>query len=195
MGRKFIGVKGEQMDMKNREGHNLPEELLEINKFESNLSHIHEYYAEGFELEIDSEEFMLKTYSENSAFLNKLIVFAQANTSGSKYALWINNENNSNSQLPVVIFGDEGGYHVVAGNIKELIQILLYDTEPMVDWDNVCYLKDKDHESSSQHKFFADWAKDKFNISVPEDITSIVKNAQKNYGDSFNNWIKLFVPQ
>jgi hypothetical protein len=46
----------------------------------------------------------------------------------------------------VVLFGSEGGYHVVAENIQQLLHLLTYDVEPMTSWESVFYYKDKqDH--------------------------------------------------
>ena len=58
--------------------------------------------------------------------------FAQATGGGSFYALWSDGQTKTTSDMPVVVFGDEGGAHVVAENVRGLLQLLTYGVEPMV---------------------------------------------------------------
>jgi type II restriction/modification system DNA methylase subunit YeeA len=167
----------------------IPSELRELHDFEKEIKL---EYSQGFELTDLSEKNMLKSYSQDANFLAGLIEFAQANYSDSHYAFWTSNESNL-SKSPIVIFGDEGGYHIVAENIKDLLTILSYDIEPMVSWDKVYYYKDESYEASPGKGEFIDWLFKKFKIEPTNEADSIVENAQKKYGQAFKDWMALYV--
>lgn len=121
----------------------IPEELIRLYNFQDSVG---SWYSEGFELGDYSDKVGLKTYSENEGFLFSLIEFASADRSGSTYAFWLRNGDTKLNKAPVVLFGSEGGYHVVAENIQQLLHLLTYDVEPMTSWESVFYYKDKqDH--------------------------------------------------
>ncbi|MET7465682.1 hypothetical protein [Nonomuraea sp. NPDC005501] len=50
-----------------------------------------------------------------------MISFAQANSSGSMYAIWRKDDRADLATPPVVALGDEGGIHLVARDVRELI--------------------------------------------------------------------------
>ncbi|MEO7976020.1 hypothetical protein [Flavobacterium sp.] len=66
------------------------------------------------------------------------------------YVLWDGGKNKSLSELPVLIFGDEGGYHVTAKNVTELIQLLTFDSEISVDHEEVYFHKDEEDYQESE---------------------------------------------
>ncbi|SKA28720.1 hypothetical protein SAMN04488128_10321 [Chitinophaga eiseniae] len=75
-------------------------------------------------------------------FLAQLIPFAQANGSGSFYALWQHNDSTDLNELPVGVFGDEGGEYGVAENLNRFLQLLTIDAEPMI-FDGVNYFREQ----------------------------------------------------
>jgi hypothetical protein len=173
---------------KNFAGHEIPTELLELHSFDQMSK---DEYSSGFELLDLSEKWMLRSYSEDSVFLTSLVEFAQANYSGSHYAFWIANDRNL-STAPIVIFGDEGGYHVVAENIRHFLSILSYDVEPIVTWDKVSYYKDEQQKSQGI-KNFHEWLIKTVKINPIENVSPIIENGQRIHGQEFKNWMKQFI--
>ncbi|MCQ4140620.1 hypothetical protein [Chryseobacterium sp. EO14] len=167
-------------------GFELPKELILLNEFDNNVS---DYYSEGFELALDDKS-GIATWSENKDFLDRLMPFAQANASGSIYALWDDGENKELVNLPVVVFGDEGGYHVVAENIIGLLQLLTFDTEISVDYDEVYFYKDEeDYEESHNLSLYKNWLKENLNLEPIENTEEIIEKAQQKYKSKFDNWV------
>ncbi|MFH6958604.1 hypothetical protein ACHRV1_14480 [Flavobacterium aquidurense] len=153
-----------------------------------------ENYSQGFGLLRDDKS-GIATWSENPDFLDKLMPFAQANCSGSMYAIWNNDENKSLNELPVVVFGDEGGYHVTAKNIFELMQLLTFDTEITVDHEEVYFYKDEDYEESEGLAEYKLWLKETFNLNTvdnADEAHSILENAQKIYKNDFDKWVSQY---
>lgn len=150
-----------------------------------------ENYSQGFGLYEDDKS-GISSWSEDSDFLDKLMPFAQANGSGSMYALWNNGSGNSLSDLPVVVFGDEGGYHIVAKNILEFMQLLTFDTEISVDHEEVYFYKDEDYEESENLQEYINWLKENFNLNPIEETESILENAQEKYKADFDKWVSQY---
>lgn len=150
-----------------------------------------ENYSQGFGLYEDDKS-GISSWSEDPDFLDKLMPFAQANGSGSMYVLWNNGSGNSLSNLPVVVFGDEGGYHIVAKNILEFMQLLTYDTEISVDHEEVYFYKDEDYEESENLQKYINWLKENFNLDPIEETEPILQNAQEEYKADFDKWVSQY---
>ncbi|HGF4942351.1 TPA: hypothetical protein ACF4E7_004689 [Vibrio parahaemolyticus] len=173
------------------EGLTLPENLLPLISFDDEVAS-DAYFSEGFEFSIDQEKLGLKTYSESKDFLNSIYEFASADASGSSYGFWLKDGNRNLENAPIVAFGSEGGYHVVARNFNELLQILTFDCEPMIEWDSVCYYRDPDDYEPSEHRGeYCAWLKVR-GIDQTEDADEIVKEAQQEYQESFSNWFSKY---
>lgn len=154
-----------------------------------------ENYSQGFGLNRDNKS-GISSWSENQDFLDRLMPFAQANGSGSMYVLWDDGKNKSLSELPVVVFGDEGGYHIVARKITELMQLLTFDSEITVDHEEVYFYKDEDdYEESEGLTEYENWLKENFNldpVKTEEDTISIIEAAQEEYKENFDLWISRY---
>lgn len=175
-------------------GHTLPRELTALLDFERDELTGNVYYADGFELACDSDKGGLRTYSESPQFLAALLPFAQADGTGSEYAFWLGADlSQPLSQVPIVVFGSEGGHHVVAANIGELLQILTYDVEPMVDWDGVTYYKDDGKEPSEGSAIYQSWLSREFSLDPVSDAAAIVSRAQRKHGKAFASWMEEFL--
>ncbi len=169
----------------------LPGVLDKLIDFQNDVSGF-EYYAQGFGLTID-DKLGLKSWSEASEFLDKLLPFAQANGSGSFYAIWNNDSSQSIDNMPVVVFGDEGGTHVVAENILQLLQLIAYDTEISVEWNNAFFYKDEDdYEASEDLQKYIEWLKINFNTAPLQDPNATIQAAQDKYKASFDQWFKQY---
>ncbi|MFD8228514.1 hypothetical protein ACFV16_30695 [Streptomyces massasporeus] len=153
-----------------------------------------ENYADGFgllEWESTSE---LAHWSENPEFTARLIPFAQANGSGSFYALWRHDDQADLTALPVVVFGDEGGVHVVARNVQELFQLIGFDSEIMVGWDEVSFWRDSEEPHTAGHAEYTAWLEQHFGLPVAEDPEAVVTTAQAEFGQQFTDWARPFLP-
>lgn len=145
-------------------------------------------------------------WSSHPDFLNQLEEFACANGSGSTYAYWL--INNDKDKCPIVVFGDEGGIHLVAENITDLIKLLTFDCEISVDIDKAYFFKDsvedydnedeylEDYPPSESHTEFVEWAKDNFNIEAVqnnEQSDAIIQNANKKYKTVFQEFLAQYI--
>ena len=126
-------------------------------------------------------------------FLEKLFPFAQANGSGSFYCIWNDGTSKPMNNMPIVVFGDEGGVHIVAENILQLLHLLTFDTEITVDFDEIFFYKDEDdYEESEDLDEFLKWLKDDYNLDKIEDTSTIISSAQDKYKENFEKWFKQY---
>lgn len=153
-----------------------------------------EEYAEGFELTDYGDTSGLEAWSVDREFLNKLVPFAHANGSGSLYALWSHADGDDLTSLPVVIFGDEGGQHVVARSLTELLQIVGYDVEAWVDHDEVFFYRSfDDYEPSAGLDAYVRWLAEELGVEPADDPTMLVAAAQREIGPAFDSWVAPFL--
>lgn len=183
---------------KNFEPHAVPAELAQLLVFQENVGKF-ERYSKGFGLERDDKS-GLKSWSEDPEFLSRLLPFARARGTGSFYALWAKEAGDATadgtatdtSTFPVVAFGDEGGAHVVAEDVRGLLRILCFDAEPLIDLGGVEFYKDEsDHEPSENHPKYLEWlsALGLEPVADPEDI---ITAAQARYQSSFEAWLAQY---
>lgn len=166
--------------------HDVPDALVKLVAFDSTMR---DFYSAGFELQLDDKA-GFKTYSGDPAFLSCLYPIAQANSSGSTYAIW--RRAGALGEAPIVVFGDEGGTHIVADDILGLLRILTFDVELIVSWDSVNYFKGEDAEPSFGAPFFATWLEEHFKLKPlgsQEEIDQLVENAQNRHAEPFQEWL------
>ncbi|WP_294674976.1 hypothetical protein [uncultured Fluviicola sp.] len=169
----------------------LPAALEKLILFQEEQSDF-ECYSQGFGILIDDKS-GIKSWSEEEAFLARLYPFAQANGSGSVYAFWNDGSAKEPEDLPIVVFGDEGGVHVVANNVLVLMQMLSFDSEISVDFDEAYFYKDEDdYEESEDHQTYKNWLKKEFNLDPVEDPDTLIQKAQENYQEYFEQWFKQY---
>jgi hypothetical protein len=164
-------------------GYEPPPELIQLKNFQDNYPD----YSEGFFL-LANNKSGIKTYSDHKDFLSRFIPFAQANGSGSTYAIWINETDKTLSELPIVVFGDEGGVHVVAENALQLMHLLTYDSEIMVDWHQAYFYKGEDNYESDDQALYKSWLKKNFKLDPITDPNKIIKQVQEKYKAGFDEW-------
>jgi hypothetical protein len=162
-------------------------ELNLLREFGDRIGPVH--YSEGFELCEYGVEAGLHTWSEHPEFLSRFIPFAQANHSGSHYALWRCDDRADLATLPVVFVGDEGDLCVIARDLTELFRLLAIDSEPVsqgfLDFDSA-------EEHSEGHREFLIWLDQKFGLGPPEDPGALW-NARKKHDDRFRAWASRFI--
>jgi len=198
---KNFNAKGQRIDLdgdllltpedyaNNFPGFDVPNELVELVEFQNQVGA--ECYSDGFALGTDDKSF-LKLWSKRREFLANLMFIADANGTGSDYFFWNHGASKTLDKMPVVIFGDEGGVHVVASNLSELLQILSYDVEPMVSLEGVDFTK-CDYEPRPAIRAFRKWLKETCGITKPRKPDQLVKRAQATYKPDFDAWTKKFV--
>ncbi len=176
----------------------LPAVLAKLVAFQNDVGA--EMFAEGFVLETDDKG-LFKTFcgsdgepiaskASQKKFLEALSPIATANGTGSVYAAWNDGKAKRVEDMPVVIFGDEGGVHVVAENLEGLLAIVAGDVEPMVDFDEVSYFKTPDHEPQPESGAYRKWLADTVGVKAPPKPDAIVKKAQKRYAKAFKTWLE-----
>jgi hypothetical protein len=154
-----------------------------------------EAYSEGFGLtEYGDSTGLQAGWSKDPSFLSRLITFAQANCSGSFYALWRVDDRADLATLPVVVFGDEGGEHVVARNLRELFQLLGYGCEITVDQDTAYFYRDDDDQYRPGHEEYVAWLDEQFGLLAADDADNIIARAQGELGLRFSSWVSAFLP-
>jgi hypothetical protein len=170
---------------------NLPAELEKLIQFQNEQSDF-ECYSEGFGLMIDDKS-GIKTWSEDEQFLERLFPFAQANGSGSIYAFWNDGSSEELSEFPIVVFGDEGGVHVIAENLSALMQLLTFDSEISVYHDEAYFYKDEEeYEESEGHEGYVSWLKENFNLDPITETEKLIQLAQEKYKQTFDSWFKQY---
>ncbi|WP_409490889.1 hypothetical protein [Amycolatopsis sp. cmx-11-12] len=151
-----------------------------------------DFLADGFELyDYDDKERHFPKELDDPQFLSRLIPFAQANGSGSMYALWRSSDETDLALLPVVAFGDEGGEHVIARDFQDFLRLLGYDAEIMVDHDSAYYFREEDDDHSGSHDEFVEWLQQR-GLAPAEDPDAVVAAAQEVHGERFRAWITPF---
>jgi hypothetical protein len=170
----------------------IPVELEKLIYFQTKISGF-ENYSQGFGVLIDDKS-GLKSWSDDEAFLSKLIPFAQANGSGSFYVIWDDNRGKQIDQMPIVVFGDEGGAHVVAENIRQLLHLLTYDAEIFVDFDEAYFYKDKkSYVESDDLNEYLKWLKGDYSLDQIENTEPIIQSAQEKYKEKFDKWFAQYI--
>lgn len=165
----------------------IPIELEKLIYFQTNISSF-ENYSQGFGVLIDDKS-GLKSWSEDTSFLDKLFPFAQANGSGSFYAIWNDGTTKPMNEMPIVVFGDEGGVHIVAENILKLLHLLTFDTEIFVDFGEVLFYKnEKDYRESEDFDEFLKWLKGDYGLEQIQEHSDIISSAQEKYKEEFDKW-------
>jgi hypothetical protein len=170
---------------KNFEPYAVPPELAKLFAFQQGVRTF-EGYSKGFWL-TENDKGGLKSWSEDPAFLSRLLPFAQADGKGSFYALWAQEASENSSTFPVLAFGGEGGAGVVAENVIGLLRLIAFDTEPMVD-GTIFFDKDEDDPShSEQHGDYVAWLAE-LGIEPVEDPESLIDAARAKHQAAFEAW-------
>jgi hypothetical protein len=154
------------------------------------------YLSDGFELDMNNHTVMLKTWSDNKEFYEKFRSIGQANNSGSNYSIWDINDSKDYTNLPIVVFGDEGGIHIVAENILQFLTLLTIDREIYVSIEEAeFYMYDLDPNHHPDVEKYKEWLKKEFDLEpiTVDQANQIIKNAQEKYGKEFNTWLSKYV--
>jgi RIO-like serine/threonine protein kinase len=77
------------------------------------------------------------------------------------------------------------------------MQLVTYDCEPMIDWEQVYYYKDEDDDDNASNDIetYRTWLRREFSIEPVtdgEEMDSLVAKAQEQYGERFKAWMGRF---
>ncbi|KAB2345923.1 hypothetical protein [Actinomadura rudentiformis] len=157
------------------------------------------YYSGGFELrdfgyDPGLAEWLDLKDPHDLEFLDRLIPFAQASTSGSFFALWKCDDREDLATLPVIRFGDEGDLDVVAQGLRELFELLALDSESFdLEGPDEGYYDTEDGHTDG-HSAYLEWLEENFGLAPPEDPDSMLDRAEQEYGARFRDWLRQFAP-
>ncbi|MFE3461818.1 hypothetical protein ACFXKD_30110 [Nocardiopsis aegyptia] len=163
-------------------------ELNLLREFEDRIGPV--YYSDGFELREYGADAGLHTWSEHPDFLSRFVPFAQANGSGSDYALWRCDDRTDLATLPVVLIGDEGHVYVIARDLRELFRLLALDSEPFAEFGFLAAGDVEDHTAG--HHEYLTWLDRNFGLGPPEDVRALWA-ARQEHDDRFRAWASRFV--
>jgi hypothetical protein len=110
---------------------------------------------------------------------DRFIPFAQADHSGSFYALWKCDDRADLAALPVVFCGDEGDLHLAARSLRELFCLLAVDGAD--DADDV-----------PARGAYVRWLADTFDSAPAEDAAAVYDATLLEYGRAFCDWLLTF---
>lgn len=116
-------------------------ELNLLKEFEDSLGG--RFFAPGFELFEYNDDLDWFCGDAPDAYLDRLIPFAYATSSGSYYALWRSDDRADLATLPVIFFGDEGDLWIEARDLRELFQVLAVEADDPEDRDRVALARER----------------------------------------------------
>lgn len=169
-------------------------ELNRLKELEEQLDG--EYISDGFEL-VEFGEPRHDGWSDAPEFVDAFVPFAYANSSGSLYAFWGMDDRTDLASLPIVVFGDEGGIHLTALNLRDLLRQLACDRPFSVDWAAARFEEyEGDHRErggQGPHKIYLVWLKQHFGLTPPADPNDLVEAAAGELGHQFTTWVSRYV--
>ncbi|MFJ9109235.1 hypothetical protein [Streptomyces sp. NPDC102283] len=154
---------------------------------------VDDYFAPGFELIAFGED-----DGGYPRLSDRIRPFARATGSGSTYAIWLLDDRADLATLPVLLLGDEGGVHVVARDLPELLRVLASGWSPMCGWDDVDYdderAEEDEYDPCPRNPAFRAWLRERFGLEPAEDPNAVARAAGAELGDAFAAWIGPLVP-
>ncbi|MFD8542602.1 hypothetical protein [Streptomyces sp. NPDC059649] len=157
-----------------------------------------ENISTGFDLTEFGSTAGIDTWSKDPEFLGSFASFALANATGSIYALWRIDGRANWADMPVVVFGDEGGLALVAGNLRDFFQQLacdkaLYVGDYDAGFDDEDDQNDEDRGEHDRHGEYLAWLEQHFGLTPAENPNALVIAAEKELATRFANWVGRFV--
>ena len=112
----------------------------------------------------------------------QVAIFGRGST-GSSYALWLVPISNPDD-APVVLFGSEGEFIVLASNALEFCRLLGLGYSE-VEYDNLAAPPDKWPETAG----LRNWLAKRFSINFPATVEEIARTARERY-PGFGDWMR-----
>jgi len=172
-------------------------ELNQLNDLEKQLEG--KFISDGFEL-IEFGEPKHDGWSDAQEFIESFLSFAYANSSGSFYALWRMDDRADLSTLPIAVFGDEGGIHLTARDLRDLLRQLASDRPLEVDWGGASFgeytgYHREDDGGAQAHETYVAWLNRHFGLVPPDDPNDLIDVAENEVGAQFKTWIRAFIEE
>ena len=193
----------------------MPKTLVELIKFVDQNNGAN--FADSFYLNDDIEDDFFESWLDDGEtddekrkeYAEHMIVFANADGTGSSYAMWIQEGNTDLEKAPIIFYGSEGEIEIVAQNLKDLLKILSWGAEAIY----FCHFNDNDDDDEDYDYYkeflgyrtnflkFRKWMQDTLNIKPvsiealianetdeSEEVNALVKKAKKKYQKTFDKW-------
>lgn len=153
------------------------------------------YFSQSFELIGYGASAGIETWSSDPGFTGRFRTFAQANGSGSTYALWLLDDREDLATVPIVAFGDEGGIHLVARDLRDLYRLLGCDRYVYVFPEGISFSDEEEDpdKPSDRHEQYVAWLKRHFDLAPAEDPDAVVAAATEEFTPRLVSWVDGYV--
>ncbi|MFB9196790.1 hypothetical protein ACFFWA_27815 [Actinomadura verrucosospora] len=156
-----------------------------------------EFISDGFEM-LEFGEPQHDSWSDAPEFVEAFLPFAAATGSGSFYALWRVDDRADLAALPIAAFGDEGGIHLTARDLRDLFRQLASDRPLSVDWGDAYFAEYEGYHrerdgAPEAHAAYVAWLKQHFGLDPVSDPNDLIKAARDEFGARFETWLKPFI--
>ncbi len=166
----------------------LPRNLIALIHFIEGISeedqydalYLESYISNGFMLQIEDDQTLINhALGYNKVFDNSFIEFARADGTGSSYSIWLKNPDIDIENAPIVVFGSEGGQHVVAKNFDTFLLLISNDVDPSIGNEKVSYFTSEEfYNPSKKIAVFRRWLLIRFSLKTLPAAADIVAEAQ-----------------
>lgn len=165
--------------------HTIPKLLIELLEFQNKVGFRN--YSMGFGLRFENhDDFYTKK------FKGTLVPFATATFTGSTYAFWIYQKGIPLEEMPIILFGDEGGICIIADGLKDLLKNLTIDIEPIIYDDSPLFFDDdEEYEESEEIGTYINWLTERdiiFIATTVEEVLISIHQTQEKYDKVFEPW-------
>ncbi|WP_405675688.1 hypothetical protein OG292_09690 [Streptomyces sp. NBC_01511] len=151
-------------------------ELNSLRELEDRLAG--QFFAPGFELFDYDDGLDWFCGRAEPEYLERLIYFGRATSSGSYYALWRCDDRDDLATLPVIFLGDQGDLYVAARDLRELFRLLACEPD---DPDDLC---------PGRGEYLA-WLSREFGLTAPDSTEAVTGPAEEEYEQRFADWVRL----
>ncbi|WP_329589752.1 hypothetical protein OG298_15875 [Streptomyces sp. NBC_01005] len=158
-------------------------ELNSLKEFQDSLEG--QFFAPGFELFKYDKGLDWFCGEAPDAYLDRLIPFAYATSSGSYYALWRCDDRTGLATLPVIFFGDEGDLCIEACNLRELFRLLAAEPDDP---------EDRARLASPRQRYHA-WLQRNFGLTPPDGTGDVDGEVLAEYTRRFAVWVSEFASE
>lgn len=158
-------------------------ELNLLKEFEDSLGG--QFFAPGFELFEYNKDIDWFCGDAPDSYLDRLIPFGYATSSGSYYALWRCDDRTDLATLPVIAFGDEGDLWLEACDLRELFRLLA--TEP----DDP---EDRARLAPARERYLV-WLHHHFGLTPLDNADDVDGEALAAYTRQFAVWVSEFASE
>ncbi|MFF2507542.1 hypothetical protein ACFVTY_29785 [Streptomyces sp. NPDC058067] len=155
-------------------------ELNLLKEFQDSLGG--QFFAPGFELFEYNKDVDWFCGDAPDAYLDRLIPFAYATSSGSYYALWRCDDRTDLATLPVIFFGDEGDLWVEACNLRELFHLLAIEPDDP---------EDRARLASARQRYHV-WLQQNFGLTPLDNSEDVDGEVLAEYTRRFAVWVSEF---